>query len=133
MSIVDKQAEYGWGKSVVESLSNDLQKEFPGVKGFSNSNLWRIKSFVSEYHDNTVDGIAIFGTNLAFIGKTIDTTPFIFASITDISLSTYLSHWPMDYSTLRNAHAALLITKEAEARDSIVAGTFFPHSEFADL
>ena len=37
-----KQREQGWGKSVVEILAKELQKEFPGVKGFSTTNLWRI-------------------------------------------------------------------------------------------
>ncbi len=52
-SIIEKQELYGWGKSVVENLSKDLQKEFPGVKGFSSSNLWRMKSFCGEYQLNT--------------------------------------------------------------------------------
>jgi hypothetical protein len=30
-----KQREQGWGKSVVEVLAKELQKEFPGVQGFS--------------------------------------------------------------------------------------------------
>ena len=30
-SIVEKQKQYGWGKSIVENLSKDLQYEFPGV------------------------------------------------------------------------------------------------------
>ena len=29
-SIVEKQEYQGWGKTVVENLSKDLQKEFPG-------------------------------------------------------------------------------------------------------
>ena len=32
--ITEQQAILGWGKSVVETLSRDIQKEFPGVKGF---------------------------------------------------------------------------------------------------
>lgn len=51
-SIIDKQEQYGWGKSIVENLSNDLQKEFPGVKGFSRSNLWRMRNFFTEYQSN---------------------------------------------------------------------------------
>ena len=51
--IVRKQNEKGWGKSVVEILSNELQKEFPGVKGFSSTNLWRMRSFFLEYTQNT--------------------------------------------------------------------------------
>jgi len=52
-SIIEKQEQYGWGKSIVENLSKDLQKEFPGVKGFSSSNLWRMRNFFTEYQGNT--------------------------------------------------------------------------------
>ncbi len=38
-----------WGKSVVANLSRDLQEEFPGVAGFSASNLWRMRVFHGEY------------------------------------------------------------------------------------
>lgn len=43
--IVEKQETLGWGKSVVEKLSVDLQNEFPGITGFSARNLWRIRNF----------------------------------------------------------------------------------------
>lgn len=38
-----------WGKSVVTSLARDLQQEFPGIGGFSASNLWRMKLFYAAY------------------------------------------------------------------------------------
>ena len=44
-----KQREQGWGKSVVEVLAKELQKEFPGVQGFSARNLWLMRSFYLEY------------------------------------------------------------------------------------
>ena len=44
-----QQQEKGWGKSVVEILSKELQKEFPGVQGFSSRNLWRMRNFFIEY------------------------------------------------------------------------------------
>jgi predicted nuclease of restriction endonuclease-like (RecB) superfamily len=47
--IVDRMAAEGWGKSVVETLAVDLQSEFPGVGGFSASNLWRMKAFFEAY------------------------------------------------------------------------------------
>jgi len=46
--IVDKQQELGWGKSVVEQLSKDIQKEYPGIQGFSTTNLWNMRLFYSE-------------------------------------------------------------------------------------
>ena len=49
-----KQHEQGWGKSVVEILSKELQKEFPGVQGFSARNLWLMRSFYVEYSTNPI-------------------------------------------------------------------------------
>ncbi|MDR3278890.1 MAG: PDDEXK nuclease domain-containing protein [Synergistaceae bacterium] len=50
--IVRKQKEKGWGKSIVEILTKALQKEFPGVQGFSARNLWRMRNFFLEYSQN---------------------------------------------------------------------------------
>jgi predicted nuclease of restriction endonuclease-like (RecB) superfamily len=50
--IVERQKGKSWGKSVVERLAKDLQQEFPGISGFSPSNLWRMKDFYSAYADN---------------------------------------------------------------------------------
>lgn len=50
--IYKQQQEKSWGKSVVEILSGELQKEFPGAKGYSAQNLWRMRSFYLEYKDN---------------------------------------------------------------------------------
>ena len=49
---MSRQQEQGWGRSVVEQLANDLQQEFPGVTGFSASNLWRMRSFFRTYAKN---------------------------------------------------------------------------------
>ncbi|MFN9594171.1 MAG: YhcG family protein [Pirellulaceae bacterium] len=49
--IVEKQEQSGWGKSVVERLSQDLRKEFPGVAGFSVQNLWYMPQFHKEYRE----------------------------------------------------------------------------------
>lgn len=52
-SIVEKQEAFGWGKSVVKNLSEELQKEFVGMKGFSEINLWNMRIFYLEYKDNS--------------------------------------------------------------------------------
>jgi len=51
--IESKQQEQGWGKSVVEVLAKELQKEFPGVQGFSTRNLWLMRRFYIEYSQKT--------------------------------------------------------------------------------
>src|SRR3989338_374339 len=50
--IVDRQKKHGWGKAIVENLAEDLQKEFPGMQGFSVQNLWYMRQFYMEYHGN---------------------------------------------------------------------------------
>jgi predicted nuclease of restriction endonuclease-like (RecB) superfamily len=44
-AIVERQSAEGWGKGVVERLAADLQREFPGVAGFSSLNVWRMRAF----------------------------------------------------------------------------------------
>jgi|SRR3989338_304661 len=51
-SIVVKQEKLGWGKAIVETLAKDLQKEFPGIQGFSVQNLWYMRQFYLAYKDN---------------------------------------------------------------------------------
>lgn len=50
--ITEQQTALGWGKSVVENLSRDIQKEFPGIKGFGVSNMWDMARFYAEYQSN---------------------------------------------------------------------------------
>lgn len=40
-----------WGQSVVEDLAAWLQLTHPGLKGFSGSNLWRMRQFFTTYRD----------------------------------------------------------------------------------
>jgi len=51
--IVEKQKKYGWGKSIVENLARDLQKEFSGVRGLSSRNLWYMRDFYLTYKDKS--------------------------------------------------------------------------------
>lgn len=43
-----KQAK--WGMGVIRNISDDLQKELPGLRGFSYSNLKNMRQFYEEYH-----------------------------------------------------------------------------------
>ncbi|MEW5758616.1 MAG: PDDEXK nuclease domain-containing protein [Candidatus Omnitrophota bacterium] len=52
--IIEKQKEFGWGKAIVETLAQDLQKEFPGIKGFSSQNLWYMRQFYGEYQGSLI-------------------------------------------------------------------------------
>ena len=52
--ITERQKKLGWGKSVVENLSKDIQREFPGIQGFGVRNIWNMARFYSEYQSNTI-------------------------------------------------------------------------------
>lgn len=52
--IAEQQAASGWGKSVVEKLSGDIQKEFPGIQGFGVRNMWDMARFYNEYQSDEI-------------------------------------------------------------------------------
>ena len=74
--IVERQEKQGWGKSVVERLSMDLRKEFPGCTGFSSRNLWDMKRFYEQYTAHEVLRQAVaelpWGHNLLIMSKISD-------------------------------------------------------------
>ncbi len=47
--ILTKQKEYGWGKSIVEKLSRDLQYRVGNAVSWSPRNLWFMRQVVAEY------------------------------------------------------------------------------------
>jgi len=49
--ISEKQGE-SWGKSIIPVLASELQKEFPGISGFSERNLWLMAQFYNEYQND---------------------------------------------------------------------------------
>lgn len=42
----------GWGKSVVTDFARFIQAERPDIKGFSASNIWRMRQFYETYKEN---------------------------------------------------------------------------------
>lgn len=52
--ITEQQTALGWGKSVVENLSRDIQREFPGIQGFGVRNMWDMARFYAEYQSNEI-------------------------------------------------------------------------------
>lgn len=47
--IAEKQNEAGWGSGVIERLAADLQAVFPGIGGFSRTNIFNICAFYKAY------------------------------------------------------------------------------------
>ena len=50
--IVERQNLEGWGSAVIKQLSGDVRREFQDLKGFSEHNIWRMKSFYLAYVDH---------------------------------------------------------------------------------
>ena len=75
-AIVAKQKEHGWGDSIVETLSRDLQKELPATTGFSADNLWRMRQFFIEYSapeflEQTVPEMGIGKNGIQNLGQAV--------------------------------------------------------------
>ncbi|MFM7161796.1 MAG: YhcG family protein [Planctomycetaceae bacterium] len=47
--IVERQERAGWGQSVIDRISGDIRKSFPGMEGFSPSNISRMRAFFRAY------------------------------------------------------------------------------------
>jgi len=48
-TITQQQKVNGWGSKTVEKFAEDIQKEFPGLAGFSRANIFRIRAFYLAY------------------------------------------------------------------------------------
>jgi predicted nuclease of restriction endonuclease-like (RecB) superfamily len=73
--IVIAQAQHGWGDKVLERIALDLKAAFPGVEGFSRSNLYRMKAFVRAYPEIVPQAVGQipWGHNAVLIEKLKDT------------------------------------------------------------
>lgn len=52
-SIVEQQEKSGWGEAVLDRLSKDLMSAFPDMKGFSQRNLYRMRTFYLAYRQGS--------------------------------------------------------------------------------
>ena len=82
--LVIRKAEEKWGSGVVEQVSMDLQAAFPESKGFSTSNLWRMKQWYLFYADSE--------EKLAQLGREITDAPS--ANINGVSFPDYFAYVP---------------------------------------
>jgi predicted nuclease of restriction endonuclease-like (RecB) superfamily len=52
--ILDRQRKEGWGAKVIDRLSADLQREFPGQQGFSPRNLKYMRAFAEAWPESAI-------------------------------------------------------------------------------
>ncbi|MFT4189388.1 MAG: PDDEXK nuclease domain-containing protein [Aeromicrobium sp.] len=71
--ILDRQAEQGWGRKVVERLSRDLREAFPEMRGFSRSNLMYMRAFAEVWTQEAIVQQAVgqipWSHNLVLLSK----------------------------------------------------------------
>ncbi len=48
-TINQRQKEEKWGAKIIQKIGEDLQKEFPGMEGFSRRNIFRMRAFYVAY------------------------------------------------------------------------------------
>ena len=105
--ISEKIKAQKWGAKVLDQISADLQKELPGLKGFSSGNLKKIRLFAEAY---AYAPHLVFGSTVSNqIGKT--------ASKEVLSLSSTLSNlidnkgFYEAFSSITFSHHFTIITK----------------------
>lgn len=52
--LLERSSNNAWGAKVIESLSNDIRKQYPTIKGFSSRNLLYMRQFAECYPVNTI-------------------------------------------------------------------------------
>lgn len=52
--ILDRQRQEGWGAKVIDRLSADLQREFPGQQGFSPRNLKYVRAYAQAWPQTAI-------------------------------------------------------------------------------
>lgn len=55
-TIVEKQEASGWGTKIIEKLAKDIQNAFPGIEGFSRTNIFRMRAFYLAYQNTPPAG-----------------------------------------------------------------------------
>lgn len=72
-TIHEQQQRANWGDSVVKTLASDLQKKFPGMRGFSFRNLYTMRDLYLSYKDSeklqTLSAQISWSHNVAIISK----------------------------------------------------------------
>ncbi|HET7564315.1 MAG TPA: PDDEXK nuclease domain-containing protein [Gemmatimonadaceae bacterium] len=97
--IVERQERDGWGSAVIERLSVDLQREFPGQTGFSLRNLRYARSFYLAYSR----GAAILQQAAAELPSRSGATPILPQAVAEFggpTLPESLTHIPWGHNRL---------------------------------
>jgi len=75
-TIYDQQEGGAWGDALVKTFASDLQKKFPGMKGFSYRNIYTMRDFYTSFIDSeklqTLSAQISWSHNVAILSKCKD-------------------------------------------------------------
>lgn len=98
-NILEKQEAFGWGKSIVKNLSEELQKEFVGMKGFSERNLWNMRNFY-------IKSVMKFGWTYRVLDNHIDNNSYERYLLNQTNFDTTLpDEYNFDFLELSDKHS----------------------------
>jgi predicted nuclease of restriction endonuclease-like (RecB) superfamily len=119
----EKIAAEKWGAKILTQISQDLQKQLPGLRGFSPTNLKNMKQFYTEYQAIT------FSQSLTAQLRKLRNDPFI--ELPDIYLNISFTHHILILNKCKSLDERLFYITEAATRFWSV--TILEHHILADL
>ena len=115
---VSEQAKNGgWGKSVVEELSNHITANFGNMRGFSPQNIWRMKQFYETYKNSQILSTLLrelsWSNNLLVMNRAKTEEERLF--YIKLAIDEKYSHRELDrqFDAMRYERAAISSTKSA--------------------
>jgi len=110
--LVQKKAEERWGAGVVEQVSLDLQKEFPGEKGFSARNLWSMKQWYLFYTNSNSEILHQVGSEIQMLENQYSIKLHqLGAELDDVKLYQSGKEFPLPFALVPWRHHIEIITK----------------------
>ena len=95
-SIIDLQKSKGWGNAVVEQLSTDLKRAYPGIAGFSRTNLFAMRQMY-----------LFFGSGSEFVPQSVGQLPWghtrvVLGKIKELQTAEFYLKSALEYSWSRD-------------------------------
>lgn len=123
--ILDKQNNLGWGKYVINQLSDDLLKHFPDDKGFSRRNLSYMKQFAEAYPDFPILQVPLakfaeMPISQAALAKLTDDEGMVNVPLTLISWYHHISLLPKIKDDAERALYILETSRNGWSRDTML-------------
>lgn len=118
--LVMRKAEERWGSGIVEQVSLDLQAAFPESKGFSATNLWRMKQWYQFYAQNSEKLAQLVGELQAIDNKMVTKLAQLGREIHGLSISdTNLVPFPDLFALVPWGHHIAIVTKSKSIEEAI--------------